>query len=82
MRAGEKDNGSMYFLFWSEDLNAVAFNIGNGNNVLFDIVKEEVSARFSGEVIGTNPKGTLVAVYPDTKDRLSNFKVIDLNKLP
>lgn len=52
------------FEFWSKKLNAVVFRLSDQSKVIFDVGSGKVIGKFSGDVMGINPDGSLVAVHP------------------
>ena len=72
------NDSSMIFQFWSKKLNAGIFSVRGGINVIFDINEGKVIGEFNGDIIGTNPIGTLVAVHPPGKDNQGKVEILNL----
>jgi len=81
MDKGGRNYHGMYFQFWSNKLNSAVFSVAGTTNIVFDVNQGKVIREFSGEVIGTNREGTLVAVHPSGKDRFSKVEIVNLMEL-
>jgi len=66
------------FLAWSKKLNALIVCGGGSNNLVLDINQGKVIAEFSGDFIGTNAEGTLVAIHPPGKNNRDKVEILNL----
>jgi hypothetical protein len=76
--AGKIKSADIYYSFWSKILNAAVFEVSGEENVMFEVGQGKVIAVFSGDVIGTNVGGTIVAVHPNVPNNLDKIEMINL----